>query len=214
MATPTKCVHVLASTDYSPEVCEVTLASIEAYAKRIGADYNRITGRRFPDYPINYERMQIFEMGKGYDFNINIDADMILGPQLIDVTTRIYDGLVGTAMVFKLSEAFPIVGNPIFENAAQDVGLVDMCNVTNRSTHAFWEPLSGPFVSHQAACGRFGDRKISEYCVSMNFHKHHYGYAGLFVQGEQAYHLNYTTFNNPKDAAQRARNMLDRWGGI
>lgn len=214
MAPPKKCVHVLATTDYSPEVCAVTLPSIEAYAKRIGADFNRITSRRFPDYPINYERMQIFELGKEYDFNINIDADMILGPQLIDITTRVYDGLVGTAMVFKLSEAFPIIGNPIFERAAQDIGLVDMCNVTNRSTHAFWEPLPGPFVAHQSACGRFGDRKISEYCVSRNFHKHHFGYTGLFNPGEQAHHLNYTTFNNPKDAAQRASNILERWGGV
>ena len=207
----TKCIHVLATLDYAPDLCAVTLPRIEAYAKRIGADFNRITERRFPEFPINYERMQIYEYGKGYDWNVNVDADMLIGDSLVDVTTRIPPEKVGTAMIFKLSEAFPIIGNPVFEKAADDIGIVDMFNVTTKLTHEFWRPLPGPFEEYQNCSPRWGPRKVSEFCVSMNLHRNGYQAAGLFISSDHVHHLNYTTYDSPADIVAKAEGILRGW---
>lgn len=206
-----KCVHVLATLDYAPELCAITLPRIEAYAKRIGADFNRITERRFPDFPINYERMQIYELGKGYDWNLNVDADMLMGESLVDVTTRVLPEKVGTAMIFQLSEAFPIAGNPIFERASQDIGIVDMFNVTSRLTHDFWRPLPGPFDEYRNCSPRWGERKVSEFCVSMNFHRNGYQAAGVFIPADHVHHLNYTTHDAPAEVLKKAEEVLKGW---
>ena len=207
-----RCVHVVATLDYAPDLCAMTLPRIQAYAKKIGADFNRITERRFPDYPINYERMQIYQLGKEYDWNFNIDADILLGSSLLDVTTRLRPENVGTAMLFKLSDAFPIAGNPVFENAKQDVGIVDMFNLTTKLTHELWRPLPGPFEQYRNCSPRWGERKVSEYCVSMNFHRNNYTVSGLFAPSDHIHHLNYTTLSSPSDIVTNAEELLASWG--
>lgn len=207
-----KCVHVLASLDYAPQLCEITMPRIEAYAHKIGADFNRITERKFPDYPINYERMQIYEAGKKYLWNLNIDADVLIGRSLIDLTSRIQPGVVGTAMWFKLSSAFAIQGDPAFKEISEDVGLVDMFNVTNRLTHAVWKPLPGPFEQYRNYVSRVGERKVSEYCMSVNFHRHRYKFAGIFQPGDHVHHFNYTTRSAPRQVIAEAKELLASWG--
>ncbi len=207
-----RCVHVLATRDYAPELCAITLPRIEAYAKKIGADFNRITERRFPDFPVNYERMQIYEFGKEYDWNLNVDADILIGSSLVDVTTRVHPEKIGTAMIFQLSEAFPIAGNPVFERAAQDIGIVDMFNITTKLTHEFWRPLPGSFDQYRNCSPRWGERKVSEFCVSMNFHQNGYEASGVFVPNDHVHHLNYTTLDSPSDVLSKANDLLRQWG--
>ena len=81
-----KCVHVIALNNWQPELCAITIPNLKAYANRIGADFNLIAEPKFPGFPANYERFQIYEAGKEYYWNLNIDADTIMHPQAEDPT--------------------------------------------------------------------------------------------------------------------------------
>jgi indolepyruvate ferredoxin oxidoreductase beta subunit len=73
----TKAVWVLYINNYFPELCKYTLPTIKLYAQKIGADFNLITTRKYLEFPITYEKIQIYELGNNYDWNILIDADKI-----------------------------------------------------------------------------------------------------------------------------------------
>ena len=210
-STPTKCIHVLATPGYAPELCAITIPRLFAYASRIGADFNLIQDRKFPDYPINYERMQIYEAGRGYDWNINIDADMVIGSKLRDVTETTQKGQVSIAMKYGLSTHFHTTGNIFFERDGRDVGLVDALVVTSTFTHDLWKPLAGDFESHKSLFKDREYRRISEYCLSLNLATYGLQYAGTFFPTDPIFHLGFTS-GSVEDAAAIARAKLREWG--
>lgn len=81
-----KVIYTLNIGNYAPDITAYTFPLIRAYAKKIGATFHQITERKFPEWPINYEKMQIHELSKGNDWNIYIDADAIIYPDLFDIT--------------------------------------------------------------------------------------------------------------------------------
>ncbi|MEY4700577.1 MAG: hypothetical protein RL326_764 [Pseudomonadota bacterium] len=206
-----KCIHVLATAGYAPELCGITIPRLRAYASRIGADFNLIQERKFPDYPINYERMQVYDAGKGYDWNINIDADMVVGSQLRDVTDTTPKGQVSIAMKYDLSTHFHTMGNIFFERDGRDVGLVDAFVVTSALTHDLWKPLPGDFVSHKRLFKDTEYRRISEYCLSLNLATYGLHYGGAFVRTDPIFHVGFTS-GSVEDAANIARAKLREWG--
>jgi hypothetical protein len=89
---------------YNPEICELTYPLIQAYADKIGARFEVITERKFPEFPAVYEKLQIFEKGKGgyavdndgehvivppNDWNIFIDSDALVSPEFFDITQHL-----------------------------------------------------------------------------------------------------------------------------
>lgn len=72
--------------EYSPDICHLTYPLIKAYASKIGADFQIISDRKFPGWPITYEKLQIYDLGKHNDWNIYIDSDAIIHPDMFDVT--------------------------------------------------------------------------------------------------------------------------------
>ena len=79
-----KILHVLNINDFFPELFALTYPTIKAYADRTGFVINLITERKFPDYPINYEKMQVYKDGEGADYNMLCDADMLIHPHFPD----------------------------------------------------------------------------------------------------------------------------------
>lgn len=86
---PRKTIYTLNVDNYAPDVCKLTYPYIEKYAKKIGASFEVISERRFPDFPVVYEKLQIKELGKGNDWNIYIDSDALVHPETIDFTQLI-----------------------------------------------------------------------------------------------------------------------------
>jgi hypothetical protein len=74
--------------NYAPEITELTYPLLKRYAEKIGADFVVIKDRKFPDKPPVYEKMQIYELAQvmGNDWNIYIDSDAIIHPDMFDVT--------------------------------------------------------------------------------------------------------------------------------
>lgn len=83
-----KIIFLLDIDDYAPDIKVITYPLIERYAKRIGADIHRITERKWPDYPVVYEKLQIHELAPklGADWIIYIDSDALVHPDMPDFT--------------------------------------------------------------------------------------------------------------------------------
>lgn len=87
----TKTIFLLNIDDYAPEITKVTYPFIKYYAERIRANIHIITERKFPNYPVTYEKFQIYDLAKriGSDWNIYIDSDALLHPEFLDVTCHL-----------------------------------------------------------------------------------------------------------------------------
>ena len=72
--------------NYAPEITRLTYPMLEMYAKKIGAQFRIIETRKFPDWPVVYEKLQIFERGQDADWNIYIDSDALVHRDMFDVT--------------------------------------------------------------------------------------------------------------------------------
>jgi len=83
-----KTIYTVNIGDYAPEICALTYPLIQAYARKIGADFHVIRQRKFPDWPVVYEKLQVHELAKehGNDWNICIDGDALVNPEMFDIT--------------------------------------------------------------------------------------------------------------------------------
>jgi len=83
-----KTIFTLNIDGYSPEITALTYPLIEAYAAKIGADFHIITERKFPEWPVTYEKLQIHQLAQEMenDWNIYIDSDTLVHPDTPDLT--------------------------------------------------------------------------------------------------------------------------------
>lgn len=84
-----KTVYTVNVGNYEPQITELTYPLLCAYADKIGADFHVITERKFPGWPIVYEKLQIHELGRGSDWNIYFDSDALVNPEMFDVTNHL-----------------------------------------------------------------------------------------------------------------------------
>jgi hypothetical protein len=77
--------------NYAPELVALTRPYLEFYANKIGAEICTITERRFPDWHVAYEKLQIHELAKerGDEWSIYFDSDALVHPELPDLTALI-----------------------------------------------------------------------------------------------------------------------------
>lgn len=83
-----KTIFTLNVEGYAPEITEMTYPLIKYYANKIGADFYIIDKRKFKDWPVTYEKLQIYELGQAMknDWNIYIDSDAVIHPETLDWT--------------------------------------------------------------------------------------------------------------------------------
>lgn len=74
--------------NYSKDITNFTYPLLKQYAHKIGADFYEITKRKFLDFPITYEKCQVYELGRKAknDWNIFIDCDTVVHPDTPDWT--------------------------------------------------------------------------------------------------------------------------------
>ncbi len=89
-----KCIFTLCVDDYAPQITALTFPLMKEFADKIRAEFHIITERRFPEWPITYEKLQIHELGKGNDWNWFFDADTLVHPEMYDVTEMIHKDTV------------------------------------------------------------------------------------------------------------------------
>ena len=73
---------------YEPEITAFTYPLMKHYAEKIGADFHIITERKYPSWPITYEKLQIHDLARKHlnDWSIYVDSDALIHPEMIDFT--------------------------------------------------------------------------------------------------------------------------------
>lgn len=88
MSAPRIALYTLNIDNYAPEITGLTYPLIERYARKIGATWVQITERKFPEWPVTYEKLQIHELGQenGAEWHLYIDSDALVHPETPDWT--------------------------------------------------------------------------------------------------------------------------------
>lgn len=153
----------------------------------------------------------MYEAGHGYDWNINVDADMVIGKNLPDITDPAHMGIVRVVMKFDADAFFKIEGDIYFKRDGRNAGLVDAFVATSKVTHDLWEPLPERFESYVPLFKDGNTRRVSEYCLSRNLAKYGLRYTGAFTKGDQIFHLECTS-GAMQDVVALANAKLREWG--
>ena len=84
-----KIIYTLNINNYAPEIREITRPALESYANKIGADIFDITKRKYPEFGVTYEKVQIYDLAKEHkaDWNIYLDSDALIHPDFYDITS-------------------------------------------------------------------------------------------------------------------------------
>ncbi len=160
-----KTVFTVCVNDYFPELCAITFPLIEAYARRIGAKFHVITERKFPEFPPTYEKLQLGELGRDNEWNILIDADMLVSPLLGDVTRLVDARTVGLFMQYGAETLFQ--ADQYFMRDGRRLGVATNFVVSHNACHDIWTPLEMPASVALTKTKRA--HIVDEYCVSRNF---------------------------------------------
>jgi len=215
-----KIIHVVNINNFFPELFALTYPTIESYAQRYGYEINIISERKFPDYPIHYEKFQVFEDGKEALINILCDADMLIHPQLPDMVTHLRRDAIAFNDNYHLSTKYHVDRIPYFMRDGRDVGIATNFVVTSDWTHDAWEPipLSAKDIEslakkevtedgNQRGWGHYAD----EFAISFNMAKYGLKYTGVTWEDWMRPYLIHTGTGDKNEALNLARKTLAEW---
>lgn len=131
--------------NYAPELCELTYPLLLAYARKMGADFQIINERRFPEMPVTYEKLQIFYLGRGNDWNVFIDSDAVIFPDMFDVTERIGKDTVAHYQRDNCINRFR--SNEYFRRDGRDIGSANWFTVASDWCLDLWRPSESGYES-------------------------------------------------------------------
>jgi len=202
-------VWVVRVGDYNPKMCEITLPNLKAYANRMGAEFNMITERRFPDLHPICEKLQLWELGKGYKHNILIDADMLIHPNLPSAVEVVPLDSVGTQLEYPADAFFK--ADKYFVRDGRKLALVTNFIVTTMLTHDLWRPLD--ITISEALQNVHSDHCLDEYWVSRNLSRFGLKHVGLVKDQSLVCHLDATIDGDKSDEslAKMAEETLAGW---
>jgi hypothetical protein len=174
-----KCIHIVDidknGKKYLPKLRKLTIPTITRYAESIKAEVNFIKERKYSKWPIVYEKMQVYDCGKGYDWNILLDIDYVISPKFPDVTKAYTPDIVSFSHSYHARTQ--LKPDYYFLRDGRNVGIAANFVVTSKWTHDLWEPLDIPL--NEALQNVVRHHVIDEYCLSRNLAKYGLKYAGV-----------------------------------
>jgi len=220
-----KLIHVVNINDFFPELFALTYPTIRSYAERNGYMINMITERKFPDYPINYEKMQVYEDGKDAEVNILCDADMLIHPEFPNVTEFLKRDSIAFNDNYNISWKYHVDRIRYFMRDGRDVGIATNFVVSSDWTHDVWEPLSlsqkdiedlakKENTDTGGADGRGWGHYADEFALSYNMAKYGLKYTGVTWEDWMRPWLIHTGTGDKNEALQIARQTLEKWSRL
>lgn len=212
---PTKkvCLHTIIMGDYCPEMCKLTVPNLQAYAKKIGADFNIISKPKFNGYPPNFERFQVFWDGQDYMYNFCVDADYILHPDTPDITGYFDRKCFGS--LYWIDVRYNFKWNWYFERDGRNQGIADGLTLSTWLSHDVWTPPKESFDELKENCLR-SERQVSEYMLSLNLARFGIKFSGIFEDHSYVYTVMATSSSLDGTAKEspekRIRKKLEEWG--
>ena len=221
-----KLIHVVNINDFFPELFALTYPTIRSYAERNEYMINMITERKFPDYPLHYEKFQVYEDGKEAEVNILCDADMLIHPEFPDVVTRLRRDSIAFNDNYNISWKYQVEKIPYFMRDGRDIGIATNFVVTSDWTHDAWKPIplspqeiedlakkevtEGGSDSSQRGWGHYAD----EFAISYNLAKYGLKYTGVTWEDWMRPWLVHTGTGDKNEALEIARRTLAQWATL
>lgn len=128
-------------TQYEPEISAITLPLMKSYAKKIDAEFVQITDRKFSNYPIPYEKFQIYELSKKNkdDWSIFLDLDALIYPDFWDITVMVTkDITISHGSDFVPQRFKP---NEYFLRDGRFIGKGNWCGIFSSLCRDYFHPL-------------------------------------------------------------------------
>lgn len=186
--TMKKCVHTIVIDGWFPEMCDITVPLIREWAFNIGADFNLISKAKFDGSTPNYEKMQIWETGSGYDWNVYLDADMVVNPdRMPDFTMQDPRFFYYEARLYSIEESF--FPHPYFHRCPDSIGVSDCFLAASSCVHDLWHPTIT--VEEAKALCRMDTRMMSEAAIALNIAR--FGLRGIGSIGPDKNHVHLQT---------------------
>jgi len=207
-----KALFVVRVNDYFPELCEITMPNIRFYANSIGAEFIEIKNRRYLDFPATYEKVQIYDLGKEYDWCILSDLDNMIHPNAIDFTTWLNPAYVGCFSGYGASDFFE--RDKYYLRDGRNIGIASGFVVTSTLTHDLWTPLE--FGWEEARKRTKREFIIDEYCLGRNLAKYGLKFTGLNINDsirKMVVHLGTEEKNESerKLCVKKAKALKEEW---
>jgi hypothetical protein len=207
-----KKVFVLDVDDYRPDLTRYTFPTIQAYAKKIGAELCFIRERRFPAFPVSIEKLQVYWLGRGSEWCLLIDADTMIHPDTPDFTKG-DPGQVRFAMGTDVRKMFP--SHPYFLRCGHVQGVAGNFIVTSELTHDLWEMK--PYDLDEMMIALERPFNIDEFVLSLNLAKYGLRFEGILPADTLDKMI--VHFGNDEKSAEartrdagRARVLFESWG--
>lgn len=207
-----KILYTLNIDNYMPKLCEITIPTIRAYAEKIGARFEVITERKFPDWPITYEKMQLYELAEQSEWTIFVDADTVIGPNMPDYTEKLHYKQIAIHMAYDADKHLPL--DHYFIEDRRNVGVVTSFMVTPRKIREIWKPLdkSPAHTMRKIRAMKAKETRLAdEYCVSRNMARYGIQFIGVLPHcQDQILHLSATLEDD--HTLERAREFVRMTG--
>lgn len=145
MTKTKKTIFTLNVDNYSKDITDLTYPLLKRYADKIDADFHIISDRKHPELPPVYEKMQIYDLGRKMknDWNIYIDSDALVHPDMFDITEFIKKDTVchnGSDMANNRWRY-----DKYFQRDGRHIGSCNWLTVGSDWCLDLWRPLDIPF---------------------------------------------------------------------
>lgn len=173
----TKCVWTLNVNHWAPELCLTTYPYMLHFARKIDADFVIIHERTHPaDQCEALEKLQIYELGRPYDWNLYIDSDCVVFPDMFDPTEHVKKDTVIQYSLDHAGNRFRYDG--YLRRDGRDIGCCGLFSVVSDWCLDFFHPLDDlsyedavkqifPIVKERMA-GVTPEHLIDDYITSRN----------------------------------------------
>lgn len=135
-----KTLYTLNVDGYAPEIAKLTFPLMRYYANKIGAKFEIIDVRKFPNFPVTYEKFQIYDRANDNrdDWSIYLDADTLVHPETPDWTQYLpFDTCAHYGKDFAGVRWRP---NDWFRRDGRNIGSCNWNTVASRWCRDIWRP--------------------------------------------------------------------------
>jgi hypothetical protein len=175
-----KALFTLCVDNYAPEITRRSHPLLRRYADKIGAEFRVITERKWPHLPAVAEKLQIFELGRDFDYSLYIDSDALVNPDLFDLTEHVPKDTV-------LHYGADFAGNRwtydrFFRRDGRNIGSGNWFTMASDWCLELWEPLTDITYEQalanihpqrcEAQAGLKPEHFIDDYTVGRNIAKY------------------------------------------
>lgn len=174
-------IYLLNINNYEPEITSLCYPLIKHYADKIHASVHVITERKFPEFPVVYEKLQIYKMAKEdpADWHMYIDSDTLIHPEcpsfleFISKDTVMHNGSDFANLRWTYDR--------FFRRDGRNIGSCNWFACASDWCIDLWEPIQDLTLAeilsnihptaNETTCGITAEHLIDDYTLSRNIAK-------------------------------------------